>query len=105
MFIEPTIVLEMARGVQSRNIRRLYSSCLTNRGSIDISLLNGAKTSSNRVFARLGLLFQLKPIAIAFFNLVEKIQLFVVFKTHAHSFCVFFDERLIGRGTVTGYRF
>lgn len=53
---------------------------------------NGANTESDRIVAGLRLFFQLVSIAVAAFKLAEKIQLFIVFQTHAHCFRVLFDH-------------
>jgi hypothetical protein len=58
----------------------------------------------DRVVAGLGLLFQLVAIAIASLDLIQKIQLFIVFKVDANRPRIFFNDRLIGRRTVATHR-
>src|SRR5712692_12081602 len=66
---------------------------------------NNAAWSSDRIVGRFGLLFQFISVAVAAFDLAEKIQLLVVFKTNADGPRILFDHRLIWRGTVSRERF
>src|SRR5437762_6594513 len=62
---------------------------------------NGAIAESNRIVARFRLFFELVSIAITPLDLIEEIQLFIVFYTYAHRFRVLFDHGLVWGGVIT----
>src|SRR6185295_19634017 len=61
--------------------------------------------SLDHVVRGFGILVELVAIAVALFDLINKLQLFVVLVTNTDRLSIFLDERLIGRWIVAGHGF
>ena len=88
--------------VATGSFRKMMQVELVNDGPVTI-LLDSRKTVLDQILPEA---FEFssssKPIAIALLDLVDKLELFIVFVTHAHRRCVFFDERLIRSRIIPG---